>query len=169
MTALGREGRRTTSGAPWKFRPELHSQEARRNAAVVLEVLAGACTPAEAAAALAVSQPRYFALEARALEGLVAACERRAHGPRQGPERQIARLKRETSRLQREGARTAALLRIAQRALGLRAIEQKRPAKDAAGRRRRKPSVRALRAARALRSPPAVESVTTGGDNGATS
>jgi hypothetical protein len=46
----------------------------KRQAAAILEVLAGARTPTEAATALAVSLPRYYQLESRALEGLVAAC-----------------------------------------------------------------------------------------------
>jgi hypothetical protein len=45
----------------------------KRQAAAILEVLAGARTPTEAATALAVSLPRYYQLESRALEGLVAA------------------------------------------------------------------------------------------------
>src|SRR6266446_3622667 len=44
---------------------------AKRMAAAILEVLAGARTPLDAATALAVSLPRYYQLESRALEGLV--------------------------------------------------------------------------------------------------
>ena len=39
--------------------------EAQRLAAAILDVLAGVRTPAEAAAALGLSQPRYFQIEAR--------------------------------------------------------------------------------------------------------
>ena len=154
---------------PWKLHPELHSEEARRAAAVVLDVLAGVRTPADAASALGVTPLRYLALERRGIEGLLGACERRARGPRRSAERELAILKRESSRLERENARSAALLRVAQRALGLRGTQTKGPAKDARGRKRRKPTVRALRVAAALRTSTAaltsVENAQGGGDN----
>lgn len=53
--------------------------EARRLAAVILEVLAGVQTPTSAALALGIRPPRYYFLEQRALGGLVSACE---PGPR---------------------------------------------------------------------------------------
>jgi hypothetical protein len=159
---------RDAKKAPWKLHPELHSDEARRKAATVLDVLAGVMTPAEAAAAVTLTPLQYLALERRAIEGLLGACERRTRGPRRSPEREVAELKREVKRLGRENARSAALLRITQRALGLRAPEPKPAAKDARGRKRRKPMVRALRAAAALRasteSAP-VETGSAGGDN----
>src|SRR5262245_47690243 len=55
-------------------------REAKRLAASVLEVLAGARTPAQAAAALGLSLPRYYQLEGRALRGLLAGCEPRPKG-----------------------------------------------------------------------------------------
>ncbi len=54
-------------------RPARTPSEAQRLAATILEVLAGLRSPPEASQALAVSLPRYYQLEARALEGLVAA------------------------------------------------------------------------------------------------
>jgi hypothetical protein len=56
------------------------SREAKRLAAVLLDVLAGARTPPQAAEALGVSLPRYYQLEGRGLTGLVAACEARPRG-----------------------------------------------------------------------------------------
>lgn len=156
---------------PWRLHPELHSEEARRSAAMVLDVLAGVRTPADAASALTLTPLRYLALERRAIEGLLGACERRPRGPRRSPECEVAALKREATRLERESARSTALLRIAQRTLGLRTAEPKRPAKDARGRTRRKPMVRALRVAAALRAattPAPVEKTSGGGDNGPT-
>ena len=44
--------------------------EAKRAAAVILEVLAGVRTPTAAAAALAIRLPRYYLLEQRAVQGL---------------------------------------------------------------------------------------------------
>jgi hypothetical protein len=135
--------------SPTKLRPEAQSQEARRVAAVVLEVLGGSRTPTDAAAALSVSLPRYYALETRALEGLLEACERRSRGPRRSAEREIGRLRREVARLERESARSQALFRVAHRALGLRPPERPGPSKGK--RRRRQPVVRALRAAALIR------------------
>src|SRR6516164_6368790 len=60
------------------------SLEAKRLAAAVLEVLAGTRGPSEAAAALSISLPRYYQLEGRALEGLLAACEPRRGGRARG-------------------------------------------------------------------------------------
>jgi YD repeat-containing protein len=48
------------------------SPEARRLAAVILEVLAGLRGPAEAASACGLSLPRYYSCELRALHGLLA-------------------------------------------------------------------------------------------------
>ena len=45
------------------------SRQAKQVAAAILEVLAGARTPQQAADALAVSLPRYYQLESRALRG----------------------------------------------------------------------------------------------------
>ena len=47
------------------------SREAKQLAAAILEVLAGARTPTEAALALNLSVPRYYQLETQALRGLV--------------------------------------------------------------------------------------------------
>ena len=53
--------------------PAATPSEAQRLAATILEVLAGVSTPTQAAETLSISLPRYYQLEARALEGLVAA------------------------------------------------------------------------------------------------
>ena len=65
---------------PRRRQPLVVSRQAQRWAAVILEVLAGVRTPADAAAWLAISVPRYYLWEQRALEGLVAACEPRFIG-----------------------------------------------------------------------------------------
>jgi hypothetical protein len=152
------------------------SKEAKRHAAVVLEVLAGARTPTEAAEALGVSPPRYYALEGRALEGLLKACEPRPKGPRRSPEREIAQLHADIERLEREGARSQALLRAAQRAVGLPAPNRAKDKPSAGQKRRgkRQPVARALRAAKVLRRDPepavnSLEGMAQGGDNGARS
>ena len=136
--------------------------ETRRTAVSILEVLAGERSPRESSEALGISLPRYYALEARALAGLIDALRKRPRGPRRRPEREIERLEREVARLERECVRTQSLLRVAQRAVGLSAT-RKEPAKrkDAKsspkGRRRKKPTRRALRAVEFLKSEPAGE------------
>jgi len=139
------------------------SRESRELAAAILEVLAGARKPIDAAGALGVSLPRYYALEARALEGLLKACERRARGPRRSPEREATKLRLEAQRLEREVSRYQALLRAAQRAVGLRPAEPTTPKRESGGgrRRRRRPVARALRAVKVLR--PSSEGLETPG------
>ena len=99
--------------------PSSASLPARRQAVAILEVLAGMYRPLEAAQLLGTSLMRYYQLERRALEGLVAACEPRPRGPGLNPLRQIATLEREKASLKRECDRQRALVRAAQRALGL--------------------------------------------------
>jgi len=124
--------------------------QARRVAAVILDVLSGARSVKQAAEALEVSDARYYALEARAIDGLVTGCAPRTKGPRRSPEREIAKLRTEIERLKRECERRQALLRTAQRAMGLTA-----PAPVKPGRRgRRRPVKRALVASEVLRSEP---------------
>ena len=126
------------------------TREAKRLAAVVLDVLAGSRTPPQAAEALGVSLPRYYQLEARALGGLVAACEARPRGRRPDAEAELAGARKEVERVKRELARSQALVRLTQRTLG---VAPPPPAKP--GKRKRKPVVRAMRRAEQLRDPPA--------------
>ena len=93
--------------------------EAKRLAAAILEVLAGARTPTEAATALGLSVPRYYQVEAQALRGLLQACEPKPRGRVRSVETEVKTLSRENQRLQRELTRHQALARAAQRAVGL--------------------------------------------------
>jgi hypothetical protein len=135
------------------------SAEAKRVAAAVLEVLAGARAPTAAADALGVSLPRYYVLELRALHGMLVACEPRAVGRTVAAESALAALRRECDQLRRECARQQALVRAAQRAIGLPPpAPPARPAPAGGKKRRsRRPTARALRAAARLtdESPPA--------------
>lgn len=124
--------------------------EMRRRAAAVLEVLGGVKTPAEAAEALSFSLARYYLLEARALEGLVAACEPRTRGRGGGEARSMNALRRQNDRLRQELSRAQALVRAVQRATGMPETV------EITGRRRRRPQARALRAAQRIAPPPAV-------------
>jgi hypothetical protein len=132
------------------------SSDANRLAVAILEVLAGVNTPADAAAALRVSLPRYYVLEKRALDGLVAACEPKPLGKRPTPETRIAALEKALKKAERECARQQALVRVARRSVGLSGTTaSSRPASKKRGRRGRKvrpATVRALKAAKTLRS-----------------
>jgi hypothetical protein len=127
--------------------------EAQRLAVAVLEVLAGVRTPAQAAEALGVSLPRYYQVETRAVQALVAGCAPRPRGPGRNPDRELTALRRQHERLQRELSRQQTLVRLAQRTIGLtppRAPANPPAGKDKSKPRRRKPVVRALRAAELL-------------------
>jgi hypothetical protein len=126
-----------------------NGREAQRQAAVILEVLAGSRTPTQAATALNVSVPHYYQLETRALRGLVAACEAKPRGRAPSAGKELALLKRQQERLQRELTRQQSLVRITQRHFGL--APPAPPTKPAPGKkRRRRPVVRALTAAKQL-------------------
>jgi hypothetical protein len=135
------------------------SRQAKQVAAAILEVLAGARTPQQAAEALAVSLPRYYQLESRALRAVVVACEARPKGRVRSPASEVAKLKEQNAQLQREVTRQQALVRAAQRSVGLAppaAPPPKAPGKRA---RRRRPVARALSVAARLHqdvAPPAV-------------
>jgi hypothetical protein len=131
---------------------QANGRDAQRQAAVILEVLAGARTPTQAAAALNVSVPRYYQMETRALRGLVEACEAKPRGRAPSADKELASLRREQERLQRELTRQQSLVRVTQRHIGLASPAS--PAKSAAGgpgkKRRRRAVVRALTAAKQL-------------------
>ena len=142
--------------------PNGPSQEARRTAATILEVLGGMRTPSEAAQALSVSVPRYYALEQRAVASLVAGCEPHLRGPVKSPQQRIAELEREVQRLRQQCDRQRALARAVQRTVGLPMPagsapvgkdKASRPSPSPSGKKRRTrgPTVRALKAAQALR------------------
>ena len=126
--------------------------QAQRFAATILEVLGGLRSPPEAAETLAVSLPRYYQLEARALEGLVAALAPRPQGKQPSLQNRIASLEKQLEAARRQCARQEALVRVTQRTLGLATAVAKtsEPPRDARGRKKRRPSVRALKAARTL-------------------
>jgi hypothetical protein len=140
------------------------SSEARRRAAVILEVLAGVRSATEGAEALKISVNHYYLLERQALAGLVAGCEPRPKGKQPDPRRQLEALEQALLRSQRECQRQAALVRATQRAVGLPATpppevtsstarrnRKRKPTKGGkASTRRRAASVRALRMSRVL-------------------
>ncbi|HKB36160.1 MAG TPA: transposase family protein [Gemmataceae bacterium] len=125
------------------------SKEAKRLAAVILEVLAGLRTPAQAAEALGLSLPRYHQLESRGLRGLLEACEPRPRGRQPDPTADVAALRRENERLQRELTRQQSLVRLSQRTVGL--PPPAAPTAKKSGKKPRRRMARALTVAARLR------------------
>jgi hypothetical protein len=127
------------------------SKEAKRLAAVILEVLAGLRTLPQAAEALQLSLPRYYQLEARGLRGLLEACEPKPKGRQPNPAREMAATQRENERLQRELNRQQALVRLSQRSIGLSPPPAPAPKSPGKKGRKRKPLVRVLSVAARLK------------------
>jgi len=146
--------KRKRSAVPPPARTLTGSSEAKRLAAGILEVFSGLRGPQEACEGLGISLPRYYHLETRALGGLIAALEPRPKGRQRKPGDEIAGLVREKEQLTRELQRAQALVRAAQRAVGITSvgIGSRVGAKGKATRRRtRRATVRAVRTIEALR------------------
>jgi len=126
------------------------SRAAKQLAAAILEVLAGTRTPTQAAQTLELSLPRYYQLEARALRGLLQACEPRPKGRQRSSANELNDLRQQAERLQREVVRQQTLVRLAQRSIGL-APPPPTAAKAGKKSRKRKPVRRALAIANRLR------------------
>ena len=140
------------------------TSEAKRIAAAILEVLGGVRLPSDAASALSVSVPRYYQLETRALNGLLEACEPRPLGRVRSTESELATAQREIATLKRDCSRHQALVRLAQRTVGLAAPQLPKPGPKGM-RKRKKPTVRALKAVAVLKSEPSGEAeAVLGGD-----
>ena len=140
------------------------TSDAKRLAAAILEVLGGARLPSDAATALGVSLPRYYQLETRALNGFVGACEPRPMGRVRSVEGELASAQREIATLKRECSRHQALVRLAQRTVGLAPPQPPKPGPKGL-RRRRKPTVRALKVVDMLKSESSGETeAVSGGD-----
>jgi hypothetical protein len=127
-------------------------REAQRLAAAILDVLAGGRTPGQAAENLGISLQRYFQVETRAMQALVAACQPRPRGRARSADKELTALRRQCQRLQGELGRQQTLVRLAQRSIGLPPPKAPAPpaGKDKRKKRARRPVVRALRAAEVL-------------------
>lgn len=156
----GKSEVRTMRGRTRPAHPAPHATtEAQRRAAAILEVLAGVRTPQEASEVLKICVNHYYLLERKGLAALVAACEPAPHRGRvPTAQRRVEQLERELAASRRDCQRQAALVRAAQRAVGLpcsavTAQPASRPSRARGGKpksRRRRREPRALRAARAL-------------------
>lgn len=130
------------------------SVEAKRHAAVILEVLSGLRGTEDGSHAMGVSLTRYYLLETRALQGLIGALEPRPKGRQRRPEDEIGALRRDKERLERDLSRTQALVRAAHRSMGIPATPSGGDGSklQGNGRKRRRVTVRAMRAVTALRT-----------------
>ena len=142
--------------------------ETKRRAAVVLEVLAGMRTPSEAASVLGLSVSYYYLLERKALHGLLNGCQPQPKGARgPGLERQLVRLQKELDKSRQECLRQASLVRATERAMGLPAVAKRagpskaNSAKEGKKTKRRRPTIRAMRAAKTLRENSSLEETPT--------
>lgn len=147
------KGTGSTKTAPLKSPADVKGTSgAKKTAAVILEVLAGQRLTRDAAAALGISDARYYAVEARAIQGLVVACEPKKPGYQgPSPSQELEKLRRENARLERLCARLSALVRATQRTVGVTPPAEKQTLKNGKKRKKRRPVVRALVAAAALR------------------
>ena len=128
------------------------SQEARKKAAVVLEVLAGLRTPLQAAEALGMALPSYYHLELRALQGLMNYCEPTPKGRQKNADRELAEVRQQCRKLASDVQRYQALARATQKTIGL-APPPPAPKKRTPGKRPRKPVVRAMQALALIKGP----------------
>ena len=126
--------------------------EARRQAALILEVLGGLRGPSDAAKAMGVALPRYYMLETRALQALIKAMEPLPRGPRRNPDAEIAALQKQLTRQKQELVRGQSLQRAMRSAMGI-PVDPPKDAKPEPGKRKpKRPSVRALKAVKVLRA-----------------
>lgn len=98
---------------------EAANGDARRKAAVILEVLAGLRSATVASETLGLALARYYVLERRAVSGMVAALGPRPRGRPRTDEERVRQLTSEVERLRAEVARLEALHRLSQRAIGV--------------------------------------------------
>jgi hypothetical protein len=124
--------------------PEV-SRDAKRRGAILLEVLGGVRTPMQAAESLGLSLPGFYQLEDRAMNHFLAGCELRPRGRQPNGESRLQALVREIDRLKKELSRYQTLVRLTQRTVGV--SPPAAPAKSTGRRRKRRPTVRALRRA----------------------
>jgi hypothetical protein len=127
---------------------------AKRTAVVLLDVLSGGCSAAEGGRRLGISLMRYYALETRALQGLLEALEPRSRR-RANPAAAAEAMRREQLRLEREVLRLQALVRATQRAVAVAP-----PVKET--RRRRRTAARATKVIAQLRATTSEAPATTG-------
>lgn len=136
---------------------ERKPRDGRLVAVAILETLAGEKSPTEAAEGLGVSLTYYYTLEGKGLEGLVRACEPKPKGRQLTMDRKLEEAQKEIAQLRRELRRSQAVARAAQRSLEMApAVQAPRSSKKKTtkkkGKRKRRATVRALKAVDRLRA-----------------
>jgi hypothetical protein len=152
---LTRTPKRPKPPDPAAADPRVVAERAKLTAAVVLDVLAGNRSPGDAASELGLSVARYYVIEEQAINGLIAGCGPRPRGRQPDPEKEIARMTAENQRLMQALLRQQALVRTSQRSLGVALPTKATPATTSSpgrGKGKRQPKVRALRAAKRLKT-----------------
>ncbi len=121
------------------------SDAARRLVALLLEAWSGVRSTLATSEAMGVTLPRFYQLEARALQMLVTAMEPRPRGRPRTAEDAIGKLQAERQRLLRDVERYQSLYRTAQRALGVAVARPPEKANNPGpgGKRRRGPRKKA--------------------------
>ena len=107
------------------------SPDAKRKAAVILEALCGMRTTQSASDELGVALVRYYVLETRMMQAMIDALEPKARGRQRSANVEMAALRDDKQRLEREVLRLQAMYRVTQRAVGVRKQEQKKAAPKA--------------------------------------
>jgi len=130
---------------PMGVRAVRGSDAARRQAALLIEAWSGVRSTQSASEAMGVALPRFYHLEARALQVLVSAMEPRPRGRQRTAESDLAKLKAEIQRLRRDLERYQSLYRTAQRSLGVAVAKPPDKAENPApgGKRKRGPRKKA--------------------------
>jgi len=117
-----RKGGRPKGAAKPRPPPEVTaSSQARRIAAVLLEVLAGLRATGSAAKELGITPMRYYQIEERAIGGLIAACEPRPSGvpPERRDALELASLREQVRKQAQELNQARSVLRTTRRQLGV--------------------------------------------------
>jgi hypothetical protein len=119
----------------------LGSEEAKRQAAVILEVMSGVRSAQEGSDVLGISPMRYYSLEDRALQGMVKALEPRPKGRRmRSPEDAMRQVETERERYRKEAGRLQALLRMVRKSVHLQEPRRVRGVESKVnGKKERKP------------------------------
>ena len=139
------------------------SADAKRKAAVILETLGGLRTTQSASEELEIAPMRYYVLETRMLQAMIDALEPQARGRKRAVEKEVAKLRDDKAKLEREVLRLQALYRMTQRAVGVR--EVKKPSARSKGKVTK--TRRVHRQSRGERVLAKIREATVSADNGA--
>lgn len=101
------------------------SAEAKRKAAVILEALCGLRSTQGASDELGIALVRYYVLETRMMQAMINALEPKARGRQRTANIELAALRGDKQRLEREVLRLQAMYRVTQRAVGVQQDKKK--------------------------------------------